>query len=37
MYETHDTWLIYIHSNPWFDNVRSLPRFKNLIKEIGLD
>ncbi len=37
MYANHDTWIIYIHSNPWFDNVRSLPRFKNLIKKIGLD
>lgn len=37
MYETHDTWLIYIHCLPEFDNVRSLPRFKNLIKKIGLD
>ena len=36
MYENDDTWLIYINSNPWFDNVRSLPRFKNLIKKIGL-
>jgi adenylate cyclase len=37
MYENHDTWLIFIRSSAWFDNVRSLPRFKNLIKKIGLD
>ena len=37
MYENHDTWLIFTHSNPWFDNVRALPQFTNLIKKIGLD
>ncbi|HER40303.1 MAG TPA: hypothetical protein ENO10_03695 [Salinimicrobium catena] len=37
MYENHDVWVIFIHSYPWFDNVRSLPRFQDLIKKIGLD
>ncbi len=37
MYENRDTWLLYIHSNPEFDAVRAQPRFKKIIKQMGLD
>ena len=37
MYDTHNTWLIYILANHGFDDARSHPRFKNLLKKIGLD
>jgi len=37
MYNDHDTWLIFIHTHPGFDDVRSHPRFRNIIKKIRLD
>jgi tetratricopeptide (TPR) repeat protein len=36
MYENRDTWLLYIHSNPEFDLVRTHPRFRNILKKMEL-
>jgi len=37
MYRDHDTWLSFINITPGFDDVRSLPRFKEIIKKVGLE
>jgi len=36
-YKKKDSWLRYVNLPPWIDPVRSDPRFKNLLKKIGLD
>ena len=35
-YEDHSHWLIYLHIDPTMDDLRSEPRFQNLLKRIGL-
>ncbi len=36
-YEEHDTWLRWLKVDALFDNVRSDPRFKALLKKIGFE
>ena len=35
-YEDHSHWLIYLHIDPTMDDLRSEPRFQDLLKRIGL-
>ena len=35
MLDGHDTWIIFINSNPDFDQVRYEERFQNLLRRIG--
>jgi hypothetical protein len=35
-YEEHSHWLIYLHIEPSMDNMRSDPRFQDLLKRVGL-
>jgi len=36
-YETHATWIVYIKIDPYYVNIRSDPRFKALLKKMGLE
>ena len=36
-YEAGDLWLSFTKIDPVFDNVRSDPRYKELLKKIGMD
>ena len=36
-YKKKDSWCRYVNLPPWIDPVRSDPRFKELLKKIGLD
>jgi tetratricopeptide (TPR) repeat protein len=36
-YKKKDSWLRYVNLPPWIDPVRSDPRFKELLKKIGLN
>jgi DNA-binding winged helix-turn-helix (wHTH) protein/tetratricopeptide (TPR) repeat protein len=35
-YEEHDTWLVWIKVAPFYDNLRSDPRFTELVRKVGL-
>jgi tetratricopeptide (TPR) repeat protein len=35
-YEEHSHWLIYLHIEPSMDDMRSDPRFQDLLKRVGL-
>jgi DNA-binding winged helix-turn-helix (wHTH) protein/tetratricopeptide (TPR) repeat protein len=35
-YEEHDTWLIWIKVAPFYDTLRSDPRFTELVRKVGL-
>jgi len=36
-YKKKDSWLRYVNLPPWIDPIRSDPRYKKLLKKIGLD
>ena len=36
-YRNRDHFLCYLKISPWFDGVRSDPRYISLLKKIGLD
>jgi len=35
-YEEHDTWLVWIKVAPFYDTLRSDPRFTELVRKVGL-
>jgi eukaryotic-like serine/threonine-protein kinase len=35
-YEDHSAWLVYLRIDPWFDPVRSDPRFVDLLRRVSL-
>jgi tetratricopeptide (TPR) repeat protein len=35
-YEEHDPWLVWIKVAPFYDNIRSDPRFTELVRKVGL-
>jgi len=35
-YEEHDPWLVWIKVAPFYDNLRSEPRFTELVRKVGL-
>lgn len=36
-YQERDGWLVELKAWPWFDSLRSDPRFQNLLKKVGLE